>query len=86
MKGTTSKGFEFEIEDKNLDNMELVECLAGVDKDPLLFPKVCELLLGREQKKKMYDFYRAEDGRVSIKEITAAVGEIFNTSDESKNS
>lgn len=86
MKGKTSKGFEFEIEDKALDNMELVECIAGVDKDPLLFPKVCEMLLGREQKKKMYDHYRAEDGRVPIQEISAAVEEIFNISDESKNS
>lgn len=86
MKGETSKGFKFEIDDKNLDNMELVECIAGVEDDPLLLPKVCDMLLGKEQKKRLYDHYRTEDGRVPIEAVSSALGEIFNTSDEVKNS
>lgn len=86
MKGETSKGFKFEIDDKNLDNMELVECVAGVEDDPLLLPKVCDMLLGKEQKKRLYDHYRTEDGRVPIGAVSSALEEIFNTSDEVKNS
>ena len=86
MKGETSKGFKFEIDDKNLDNMELVECIAGVEDDPLLLPKVCDMLLGKEQKKRLYGHYRTEDGRVPIEAVSSALGEIFNTSDEVKNS
>ena len=86
MKGKTSKGFKFEIKDEALDNMELVECMADVDKNPLLFPKICNMILGEEQKKALYDFYRTEDGRVPIDDISNAIQEIFGSSDEVKNS
>jgi hypothetical protein len=85
MKGKTSRGFKFDIDDKNLDNMELVDCIAELDENPLLLPKACNLLLGKEQKKQLYDHYRAEDGRVPIEDISHALEEIFNASNESKN-
>ena len=66
MKGKTSTGFEFDIEDERLDDMELVDIMAEIDENPLLMPKLCKMLLGEEQKKRLYDHLRSDDGRVPI--------------------
>ena len=79
MKGKTSTGFEFDIEDERLDDMELVDIMAEIDENPLLMPKLCKMLLGEEQKKRLYDHLRSEDGRVPIEATTNAIQEIFNS-------
>ena len=76
--GKTARGFEFAIPKKRLHNMRLVEVLSKVDTDPTLIPKMLDLLMGQEQKEKMYDFYEDEDGIVLESDITEAVAEIFN--------
>ena len=79
MKGKTSTGFEFDIEDERLDDMELVDIMAEIDENPLLMPKLCKMLLGEEQKKRLYDHLRSEDGRVPIEATTNAIQDIFNS-------
>lgn len=86
MKGKTSTGFEFDIEDERLDDMELVDIMAEIDENPLLMPKLCKMLLGEEQKKRLYDHIRSEDGRVPIEATTNAIQEIFNSPGDLKNS
>lgn len=86
MKGKTSTGFEFDIEDECLDDMELVDIMAEIDENPLLMPKLCKMLLGEEQKKRLYDHLRSEDGRVPIEATTNAIQEIFNSPGDLKNS
>ena len=86
MKGKTSTGFEFDIEDERLDDMELVDIMAEIDENPLLMPKLCTMLLGEEQKKRLYDHLRSEDGRVPIEATTNAIQEIFNSPGDLKNS
>ena len=86
MKGKTSTGFEFDIEDERLDEMELVDIMAEIDENPLLMPKLCKMLLGEEQKKRLYDHLRSEDGRVPIEATTNAIQEIFNSPGDLKNS
>ena len=86
MKGKTSTGFEFDIEDERLDDMELVDIMAEIDENPLLMPKLCKMLLGEEQKKRLYDHLRREDGRVPIEATTNAIQEIFNSPGDLKNS
>lgn len=76
--GKTARGFEYAIPKKRLHNMRLVEVLSKVDEDPTLIPKMLDLLMGQEQKEKMYDFYEDEDGIVLESDITEAVAEIFN--------
>lgn len=76
--GKTVRGFEYAIPKKRLHNMRLVEVLSKVDTDPTLIPKMLDLLMGQEQKEKMYDFYEDEDGIVLESDITEAVAEIFN--------
>ena len=76
--GKTARGFEYAIPKKRLHNMRLVEVLSKVDTDPTLIPKMLDLLMGQDQKEKMYDFYEDEDGIVLESDITEAVAEIFN--------
>ena len=86
MKGNLSTGFEFEIDDERLDDMEIVEVMAEIDGNPLLLPKLCNMILGEEQKRRLYDHLRTADGRVPIETMTNAVQEIFNSSGDLKNS
>lgn len=86
IKGETSTGFSFSIPKQNLDNMELVEAMSGASgSDPLQMPKVLDLLLGKEEKKSLYDHVREKDGRVPIKKISDELVDIFNSSKETKN-
>lgn len=78
MKGITENGFKFSINDKALNNMELVEAIAEVDHNKLLLPRVLKLLLGEEQKKALYDFVREEDGIVPMDQIAAEVEAILH--------
>ena len=78
MKGITENGFKFSINDKALNNMELVEAIAEVDHNKLLLPRVLNLLLGEEQKKALYDFVRDTDGRVPMDQITTEVEAILH--------
>ena len=77
-KGRTSTGFEVEVSDTAMDNMELIEVMAEVEDNPLLFTKVVNMLLGKEQKKALYDHLRREDGTVPVKAVSETVTEIFN--------
>ena len=81
MKGITSTGFEFEIDDNRLDDMELVDVMAEIDANPLLMPKLCRMLLGEGQKKRLHDHLRVKDGRVPIEAVAKEIQEIFNSND-----
>lgn len=85
MQGKTSTGFEFKVDEKALDNMELVDAIAEADSNPVAVTRVITLLLGNEQKKCLYDHLRTPDGRVPIKDATTAVVEIFNSAKQGKN-
>lgn len=85
LEGKTSKGFNFAIEEQDLNDMEFLELMAEVDENPLLFPKLIEMMLGKEQKSALYEFYRNEQGKVPIDEIRDAVGEILASNGETKN-
>lgn len=63
IKGKTSGGFEFEIDGSVLEDMEFVDALAEtVNDNPLAFSNVCAILFGKEQRKRLYDFLRGDDG------------------------
>ena len=85
IKGKTKSGFEFEIEEKRLNNMELIEALADSVSNQVMISRVIVLLLGNEQKKKLYDFFRTEDGLVPTDAVCNAVVEIFNSIKDGKN-
>ena len=86
IKGKTKSGFEYAIEEKTLDNMELIDAIAESIENPVGMSKVISLLLGKEGKKKLYDFFRNENGCVPIEPVNLAVAEIFDQVKDIKNS
>lgn len=87
VKGKTESGFEFEIDETVADDMEFMEMLGEAMEDVFKFPKVIKQLLGEEQKKRLYDHLRSENGRVPIEKTSEAFTEIMNLAGESlKNS
>jgi len=61
------------------DNMELVDTLAEAsEEDPLAVSKMVRLILGNE-KRKLYDSLRTEDGRVPVEAVSNALKEIFES-------
>lgn len=85
-KGVTASGFEFEIDDAVINDMELIDAIAeSMDDNPLAFSRVCAKLLGSEQRKKLYDHVR-ENGRVPLEKISTEITDIFNSfGDNGKN-
>ena len=87
IRGKTSTGFEFEIDEIKLDDMEFLDALAEVDENPLKFSKVMKIMLGEEQRERLYDHLRTDDGRVPIDAANATIIEIMEYSQgETKNS
>ena len=85
VSGETESGFIFNIEVERLDNMELIDALAELEDNPLQMSTVITLLLGKEDKKRLYDHVRTEDGMVPSEEVEKELGEIFTLSQELKN-
>lgn len=85
--GKTESGFEFEIDETELNDMEFIELLAEAQSDALMFPKTIERLLGKEQKQKLYDHLRNDKGRVPVEAATEILVEIMTLAGEdTKNS
>lgn len=85
--GKTKEGFDFRIPETSVDDMELLELIGEIDGGNVaVLPKVLTALLGADQKKELYDFYRKIDGHVSIQRMLDVMAELFDSSSESKNS
>ena len=83
LKGKTDTGFRFSIDEEARDDMELLENLALMAGGDLsVMPNTLVMLLGEEQKKKLYDHCRGESGRVSSKKVMAELEDIFNKAGE----
>lgn len=84
-KKKTSTGFAYSINENALNNFELLDLFAKVDENPLLLPKVIKLLLGEENKKRLYDHVRLKDGTVPVDAISKELMEILTGNEEVKN-
>lgn len=86
LKGKTSSGFEFELEDEALDDYELLEMMAKIDKgENGLIVDMVEKLLGEEQRDRLKEHVRTEKGRVAASSLLKEVMEIFQYDDSGKN-
>ena len=85
LKGNTKSGFTYEVTDETLNDFQLIEVLAEVDKNPMLLPKLVKMLLGDEQKERLLDHLRTEKGNVPLDAISTEIMEIFQ-SGQAKNS
>ena len=86
LKGTTKSGFNFELNEDDLDDYELFELIVGVGENQFLLPKLVTKLLGEEQKKRLFDHVRTPDGRVRMTVIDKEITDIFSMSKKIKNS
>lgn len=84
-RGKTSTGFTFALADDVFDDMELLESLVEIDAGNVsTLPDVVTRILGAEQKKKLYDHCRGENGKVAVSRISQELGEMFQQSDKAK--
>lgn len=84
--GTLSSGFVYQLEDDVLDNMELVDALAEAEDDNAAsWSRIVLLLLGKEQRKALYDHLRKDTGRVPIMAVVSVVSEILAGTAKGKN-
>lgn len=84
-KGKLDNGFEFEYDESQINDMRFVDVLAGIEDNPLLFSKAANMMLGKEQKERLYKYLEDENGRVSIELFGAAITEIIEKSTALKN-
>lgn len=85
IKGKTKSGFEFQLEEHVLDNMELLDAIVEADENPAMIPKIVNMVLGKEGKKRLYDHLRTGKGNVPIMSVAAEVAEIFSYNQQGKN-
>lgn len=81
-------GFELDVNESALNNMELFDALAEMTEgNALALSNVVKLMLGNDNRKKLYDYIRKEDGTVPLEQVDKCVTEIMNLlGDKGKNS
>ena len=73
----TATGFEADIDDVCIDDMELFEAVVDVQGgDATAIPTVVRKL-GGIHKQALYDHCRLPDGRVPVEAVAEEIGEIF---------
>ena len=86
-KGKTESGFEFEIDERRLNDMRFMVILRKAQTDALLFVDVLEQMLGEEQMEKLFKHLEDEDGYVPVDATGNIVAEIMTLAgDDVKNS
>ena len=73
----TKTGFELDLDDAVIDDMELFEAVADLQAgNTIAIPVVIRKIFG-EHKKALYDHCRLENGRVPIQTVTEEISAIF---------
>ena len=82
----TGTGFECDIDEIVLDDMEVLDYLAAIDgQDLTKYPLLLNKLLGEAEKKRLFDHVRTPDGRVPYSAFDAEITDIFNGIKAGKN-
>lgn len=85
VKGTTKSGFKYEVDKDQLTNVEFLELFAKMQNgDGMVVFELLEIVLGTEQKKKLYDHCRNKKGMVPVDAVTEEVTDIFTTLSEAQ--
>ena len=69
----TASGFKCKLDDTILDDMRLMDLIADLDENQLLYPKFVSFLL----KEKLYQHIAVKGGRVPIAALDAELQEIM---------
>lgn len=86
-KGTLKNGFTYEVDDEVLDDMYLVEAIAEAqNEDPLKITQVITMIMGADQKNRLYKSLENDKGRVPSSAAVDALQELFEQlGEEAKN-
>lgn len=83
----TNSGFEIELDEETLNNMELLDSLTELrEGDYSQMSRIIPMVLGKDGKKRLYDHLRLPNGRVPADKVDAEIGEILNALNAGKNS
>lgn len=85
IEGVTSTGFKYKIEKRRLNNYILLELMGDLETNPLLITKVVRLLLGDEQKDKLVEHIKDDDGIVDMEKMNSEIEDIFRADVDIKN-
>lgn len=82
IKGKTKNGFEYQIDENIIRNIEVLDCLSELDDNNLIaLPKLLKLMFSKEDKKRLYTAC-GNDTETVLKTTM----EIFENNGEAKNS
>lgn len=84
LKGKTKSGFEFEIDERIKDDYRFFEALYQVEENPILAPKLINMLLGEDEKERLLKHIE-KDGFVSQTDVLKEVTEIIRSAGDIKN-
>jgi hypothetical protein len=88
MKGKTESGFEFEINESNLDDMRFIDALANLDAgNPIAISQLANIMFSQEQKKLLYQHLaeRDKEGKVRIEPFIKEITDILTYKEDTKN-
>lgn len=86
MQVVLKDGFSLEIDDKKLDDYELMEALTDIDKGKAArITDAVDILLG-EEKSRLFEHIREEKGYVSMEVVQNALLEVITGLKNGKNS
>lgn len=86
MKGKTSSGFEYELDEAALDDYELLEDLCEMDAGNVAkMSSMLNRLIGTEQKERLKEHLRTERKGSNV-EMMIEIEEIFKNAKAGKNS
>ena len=87
MKVTLTDGFEISIDEKHINDWNLLKMLRGIDKgEAALVVDVAEILLGGEEQMDALAKHLEVDGVTSIDSMVNAIREIMESAAALKNS
>ena len=84
IRGTTTSGFEFLIEDSALNDWELIELIDELEDKPNYMVRIAKKLIGNEQYR-LLKKHCTKDGKVQLDMMTTEITELLNSNQETKN-
>ena len=73
---TTESGYTVSVDEEKLDDMRFVDALAELQDNGLALPRVMDMVFTEEDKQRLYDHVRTDDGRVPIEKTTSELCEV----------
>lgn len=86
--GKTRTGYEYEFNEDLINDMEVIDALADVTsgENVLALSAVMKKLFAPDERAKLYDHVRTEDGRVPTDALMEEIRDIMEGADEGKKS